>query len=151
MPTLEDRVARLEAIEDIKQLKARYTAYGDKLLPLDDVHTIFTPDAVWDGGAAGRHEGRDAIAAYFRRQVPNMLFSAHLLANPIIAIDGDRARAQWWSITPATRLRDGKQQAYWMLGAYDDRMVRQDGRWLFQVVNFKISFVAPHAAGWAES
>jgi hypothetical protein len=151
MTTLEDRIARLEAIEDIRQLKARYCAYGDRLIPLDDVHTIFTADAVWDGGKAGRHEGRDAIVAYFQQQVPAMLFSAHLLANPIIEVQGGTARAQWWSITPATRLRDGKQQAYWMLGSYDDLLVRQDGRWLFSAVNFRISFVAPHATGWAES
>jgi len=151
MPTLEERVARLEAIEEIKQLKAHYTAYGDRLLPLDEVHTLFTPDVVWDGGRAGRYEGREAVVAYFRKQVPTMQFSAHLLANPIIEVAGDSARAQWWSITPATRLRDGKQQAYWMLGSYDDRMVKQGGRWLFQAVNFNIRFVAPHADGWAES
>jgi hypothetical protein len=67
-------------------------------------------------------------------------FSAHLLANPIIEVQAGTAQAQWWSITPATRLRDGKQQAYWMLGSYDDRLVRQDGRWLFSAVNFRISF-----------
>ncbi len=149
MATLEERITRLEAIEDIRQLKARYCAYGDRLIPLDDLHTIFTPDAVWDSGVS-RHDGRDAIVAYFHKQVPNMLFSAHLLANPIIEVQGATARAQWWSLTPATRLRDGKQQAYWMLGAYDDRLVQQGGRWLFQTVNFRISFVAPHASGWAE-
>ena len=74
MTTLEDWIFRLEAIEDIRQLKARSCAYGDRLIPLDDGHTIFTADAVWDGGKVGRHEGRDAIVACFHQQVPVMLF-----------------------------------------------------------------------------
>jgi len=55
MTTREDRIARLEAIEDIRQLKARSCACGDRLIPLDDVHTIFTADAVW-AGTAQAHE-----------------------------------------------------------------------------------------------
>jgi len=150
MSTLEQRIARLEAIEEIKQLKARYCAVGDA--PFDDraISALFTPDAVWDGGRFGRHEGIAAILAIFKRTKDVAVFSAHLIANPIIAVDGDRATGQWWILCPGTRVQDGGKHAYWMLVRYHDVYVRRDGRWLIREVNADFKFVALHRDGWAD-
>ena len=61
MASLEERLARLEAIEEIKALKARYCALCDADYDPDGLAALFLPDAVWDGGPFGRHEGQEAM------------------------------------------------------------------------------------------
>ena len=57
---LETRLARLEAVEEIRVLKARYAAVCDTGYDPDGMTPLFTTDAVWDGGDRfGRHEGID--------------------------------------------------------------------------------------------
>ena len=60
--TLEQQVARLAAIEDIKQMKARYCHYADHGYDPDGLASLFVEDAHWDGGSsastrAGRPSG----------------------------------------------------------------------------------------------
>ncbi len=150
MPTLEERITRLEAIEEIKQLKARYCAVGDAPLDGDSIAALFTADAVWDGGRHGRHEGIPAILAIFKRTKEIAVFSAHLITNPIIDVAGDQATGQWWILCPGTRLQDGGKHAYWMLVRYDDTYVRRNGRWLIKSIKADFKFVALHRDGWAE-
>jgi hypothetical protein len=65
MTDLESRLARLEDREQLRELKHRYPALCDADYYADGLAELFTPDAVWDGGAMGRHEGREAIRAFF--------------------------------------------------------------------------------------
>ena len=59
---LEARIRRLEDIEALKQLKARYCDRCDDNYDADGIAQLFTEDAVWDGGqtfgvARGRGDG----------------------------------------------------------------------------------------------
>ena len=60
---LEDlarRVQVLEDIEAIKKLKARYCAYCDNNYDADGLASLFTEDAIWDGGERlGRSVGQE--------------------------------------------------------------------------------------------
>ena len=47
---LEARLRRLEDIEALKQLKAQYCAACDDGYDADRLASLFTEDAVWDGG-----------------------------------------------------------------------------------------------------
>lgn len=149
MASLEERVARLEAIEDIKKLKARYCAYCDDGYDPAGIISLFVQDGVWDGGRFGRYVGHREIADYFARMSETVTFSAHLITNPIIEVDGGRAHGKWWITAPATRLRDGRKEAYWMMAEYDDTYVQVEGRWLYQELKADLKFVAPHDEGWA--
>ena len=64
LEALERRIRRLEDLEAIKQLKARYAAYCDANYDADALADLFTSDAVWDGGMLGRSEGREAIRQF---------------------------------------------------------------------------------------
>ena len=58
MATLEERIQRLEDIEAIKNLKARYAAVCDDKYNPEEAIKLFTEDAVWDGGEDfGVHKG----------------------------------------------------------------------------------------------
>lgn len=150
--TLEEQVARLCAVEDIKQLKARYCAYCDAQYDPAGLASLFVEDAVWDGGAEfGRHVGRQAIHDFFKSISGNILFAAHLVLNPIITVQGKTATGQWRLIMPCTAQdAAGKPEARWLLSAYDERYVEHEGRWMFQALTVTTQFFAAHATGWAE-
>ena len=150
--TLEQRVTRLEAIEEIKRLKARYCAYCDDQYDPEGIAGLFTEDGTWDGESFGRHVGRDAIRAFFQRASGEIIFAAHLVLNPIIDItDAAHATGKWRLIMPATVRVDGKNEARWLVGAYDETYVAVDRAWLFQRLNFHINLYTPHLGTWAES
>src|SRR5581483_9614760 len=109
---LEQRIARLEAIEEIKRLKARYCAYCDDGYDPDGIAGLFTEAGIWDGESFGRHVGRAEIRAFFARASGDITFAAHLVLNPIIDIaDATHARGKWRLIMPATVRIDGRSVA----------------------------------------
>lgn len=150
--TLEQRVARLEAMEEVKRLKARYCAYCDDQYDPDGIAGLFAEDGTWDGESFGRYVGREAIRTFFRRASGEITFAAHLVLNPIIDItDAAHATGKWRLIMPATVRIDGKSEARWLVGAYDERYVFVSGVWLFQTLKFHINFYTPHLGTWAET
>lgn len=150
--TLERRLTRLEAIEEIKRLKARYCAYCDDRYDPDGIAGLFTEDGTWDGESFGRHVGRDAIRSFFQRASGEITFAAHLVLNPIISItDAGHAVGKWRLIMPATVRVDGMSEARWLVGAYDEHYAVVGGSWLFKTLKFHINFYTPHLGTWAES
>jgi hypothetical protein len=153
MPTsVEERLARLEAIEEIKALKARYCALCDAEYDPDGIAALFLPDGVWDGGPTfGCYTGRDAIRAHFRGISGSIRFAAHLVLNPIIEVrSADTANGKWRLIMPCTVARDdGTPEARWLLSAYDEDYARYEGSWKFRSLHLTVNFYAPHLAGWA--
>ena len=151
MSTIEERLDRLESIEEIRQLKATYC------LCCDDDHNgpasaaLFTADGVWESDKFGRFEGPEAICGYFEATKARIPFAAHLLMNPIITITGpDTAVGRWRLLMPFTYTGSGKAEAYWLTTSYTDRFARVGGRWLFCELKVKTEIFAPHLAGWVE-
>lgn len=143
---LAARIQRLEDVEAIKRLKARYCLYVDTGEP-DKVADLFTADAVWDGGVVGRYEGREAIRA-FMRDLPKFLsFALHHVMNPLIEVDGDQASGHWYLIEPCTLAKT--DQAVWGTATYQDRYRREDGAWRFAAVTLRPEFWTPYDQGWA--
>lgn len=152
-PTLQQRVARLEAIEAIKHLKARYCAYCDDRYDPDGIASLFTEDGIWDGELFGRYIGRGAIRDFFQRASSDITFAAHLVMNPMIEITGPgQAIGKWRLIMPATvRLDDGRSEARWLVNSYDEQYITVDGVWKFQTMKIHVNFYTPHLGTWAET
>jgi hypothetical protein len=149
---LLQRLARLEAIEEIYRLKSQYCAYADDNFNPDGIASLFTEDAVWDGETFGRYVGREAIRRHFKEDAGDFVFCAHLAMNPIIDIDGpDSARGKWRLIMPATMLANGEKEARWYLCGYDEEYKRVGGKWLFKSIKCHTNFFSPHRTAWAET
>jgi len=149
--SLEQRVARLESMEQIRALKAVYCDLCDRGYDPDGLSALFTEDAVWDGGPFGRHEGRQAIHDFFKGVSHSLVFAAHLVTNPIIAFqDDDTAHGKWRLWEPATVNEDGKLVSKILLAAYEDVYVKVDGRWLVKSLKLHLNFLAPLSDGWAD-
>jgi ketosteroid isomerase-like protein len=148
MKTLEERLRTLEDLEEIRTLKARYAAACDDNYNADAIAALFTEDAVWDGGALGRADGRAAIRRFFSRATEYFPFAIHNVMNPMIEIEGDRASGQWYLLQPATMAKDN--QAVWLAAVYHDEYVRVEGGWRFKRLKVESHFLTPYEQGWAK-
>ena len=156
---LEHRLAAVEDVQAIQNLKSHYGQLADSRYDrngvvgpneLDriarDISSLFSEDAVWDGGAGlGVCRGRQAIYERFRE--PTLKFSWHYFVKPRIHVDGDHASATWDILAPCTSRDD---RSLWMAGCEEDEYVRQDGVWLHSSMQLRVVFMAPHDRGWAK-
>ena len=145
--SLEARIRRLEDLEEIRRLKYRYAAFCDDHFDADGIAGLFVADGIWEG-AGMLHAGREAIRRFWQPVDPP--FASHLMTNPVITIDGDRANGKWWMIGPMSRLEEGQRVAYWQLATYDDDFVRTPDGWRFRHLRVDLKFRARHSDGWAE-
>ena len=127
--TLEGRIDRLEQIEALKQLKYRYCAAVDANYDAAAIAAMFTEDGIWDGADLGYLAGREAVYQGFLEPNATVEWMTHTVLNPIIEIDGDTARCQWYMWLPKI-LKDGSKS--FQGGAHIDRCRRIGGRWFFE-------------------
>ncbi|MCL4368565.1 MAG: nuclear transport factor 2 family protein [Actinobacteria bacterium] len=148
LESLMKRVQRLEDLEAIKKLKARYAAACDDCYNPNEMRKIFTEDAVWDGGEDfGVHQGREAIAKFFSEVSRDIEFAIHYFVQPTIEIDedGGSARARWYLLMAAT-MKGGK--AVWQAALELDQYRKVNGEWLQTEMILKNFFITPYEEGW---
>ncbi len=146
---LEKRLRLLEDIEEISKLKARYCNYVDggwdrPTHDYDGVASIFTEDGVWEAVPTIHVETRQGIRDYFKR-AQNIPLAFHRITNPIIEVDGDKAKGNWHVLVALTQ-PNGK--AVWIGGIYNDDFVRTPEGWKFQKLSFTFAFHVPYEKGW---
>ena len=144
------RLQRLEDIESITQLKARYCAFCDEHYDPQGIASLFTDDGIWDGGNLGRADGHAAIVKFFERAPSAFSFAIHNVMNPIIEIDGDRATGRWYLLQPLIRRNRDGEEAMWLAGRYEDEYVRIGREWKFKRLKFVTRFLASYEDGWAK-
>jgi hypothetical protein len=99
--TLTQRVQRLEDIEAIKDVTARYATavskgWNGKTLDLEAIPSIFTTDVHWESKSMGiTADGVDAIVADLPESTAMVQLSMHSFVNPVITIDADTAAGNW--------------------------------------------------------
>ena len=150
--TLEQRIGRLEAHNEICALMADYLSVADKGYDPDDITAMFVEDGTWEGDGFGRHEGRQAIWTFFSGLSGSLVFAAHFVTNPAITfIADDRARGRWRLFEPATVNNEGTLESNLLVAAYDNEFVKTGQGWMFQSVHVHVNFFEPIAKGWAHS
>jgi uncharacterized protein (TIGR02246 family) len=127
--TIEARLRRLEDLEEIRQLFVDYGHYLD-FGDVEGYASLFAREGELMLGPVGRAKGPEAILELAKKMQAGMGGrSYHLVANPIINLDGDRATSDvmWAVIVPDD---DGKARLS-MSGRHKDELIREDGRWRF--------------------
>jgi len=140
LATLEGRITRLEDIEAIKQLKARYCEICDDMHNPNRINGLFVEDAIWESPDFGKAVGHAEIRALFSKFQTMFSFSQHNITNPIIEVSGDRATGIWYIQGPWTHA-DGDREI-WMTARYDDDYVRIDNEWKYQHLRASVRMVA---------
>jgi len=127
---------RLRAVEDILEIQRLLLDYGVHLDARDlrAYSQCFCEDGEWTG-ATGGAVGPAAIQAMLEANLPGNPPAPgettwHLMANPIVDVDGDRATARvMWVLL---RRDAGDRPGIAVTGHYEDVLAREDGRWRFK-------------------
>jgi hypothetical protein len=147
MTELEKRMTRMEDIEAIKQLKARYCAICDDDHNPDHITTVFVEDGIWEAAEFGKGQGHTAIRELFQGFQKMISFSQHMVMNPIIKVDGDRATGTWYFFGPFT-FREAT--ARWQAIRYEDDYIKVDGEWKYQHLRAQVRMSADYETSWAK-
>ncbi len=137
---LEKRITRIEDIEAIKQLKARYCEICDDDHNPDRVASVFAEDGIWESDDFGVARGHEEIRELFRGFRKLFNFSQHNITNPIIEVDGHRATGVWYIMGPWTFSENNDEK--WMALRYDDDYVKIDGVWKYQHLRVALRMTA---------
>jgi ketosteroid isomerase-like protein len=129
---LEKRLGRLEDAEQIRRLTQEYRHHLDRL-DLDAYGTLFADEGEWLGGT-GYGKTPAGITAMLRERLPRRTSDRpsawHLVTEPEISLDGDRATG---TVTWAWVGRGGTDTPVMrLLGHYQDSYVRERGRWRYR-------------------
>ena len=129
----EELLARLRRLEDLEAIRQVFVDYGHHLDrgDLDAYTALFAEDGELLLGPMGRARGRAEIRELMGRATASSVGrSWHLITNPIIELDGDRATAEvMWTVVGRA---EDERAVLSMLGRHRDVLVRRDGRWQFQ-------------------
>jgi uncharacterized protein (TIGR02246 family) len=132
---LASLAARVRVLEDREEIRALILAYGQAHDHRDyrAFANLFASNGEWIGGL-GSANGPEAIFALMDKSIghnplPNGSGTFHVMTNEQIEIEGDVASSttKWLYITPGDD--DSPKLTY--LGHYDDRFIRENGRWRF--------------------
>ena len=145
---LNKRITRLEDIEAIKQLKARYCEICDDNHNPDRITSVFSEDAIWEGRGIGKAEGHAAIRELFAGFQKMMTFTQHMVVNPVIEIDGENAKGTWYFFGPFTFVEGN--QAKWQAARYHEDYQKVNGAWKIKHLRVKgPGMSADYEKGWA--
>ncbi|SDS08570.1 nuclear transport factor 2 family protein [Pseudomonas oryzae] len=137
---LEARIARLEALEDIRRLKHRYLNACD-LKEVEVIRDCFAAGEILiDYGPIGTFRERDSFVAVYRELAcqPRVI-DLHHGANPEIDLLGDDEAVGRWALCYCNL--DAETGATRKLGGfYQDRYRRVDGQWRIVATAFRGHF-----------
>jgi ketosteroid isomerase-like protein len=127
--SIEARLRRVEDLAAIHQLFIDYGAHLDTQ-DFDAYASLFAEDAEILLGPIGRAKGRENIKALMEKTTGrNAGASFHLIGNPQVSLDGDRASSRVaWAVVAGN---ESGQPYLSLFGHHKDQLIRQDGRWYF--------------------
>ena len=130
---LEARIRNLEDRVELGDLIARYGRYVDDR-DYEALGTLYSHDAVFDT-VGGPKTGHQAVLDYYRERLALFGPTYHYPHTQEITFTS-ADQAEGLVCAHAELAIDG--EAVWVAIRYDDRYVREDGRWLFRerAVNF---------------
>lgn len=138
-----ERLQRIEDERAIERLKQDYADACDRNYDLDRLSAVFTPNALWSSNGYGDFTGHAQIRTFFAGMATQVVEAMHYISSPRIDIDagGQRARAQFYllCLCRSRHPKDAQRiDPVVIVGRYDDRLVKVDGRWLFESMRVEV-------------
>jgi bile-acid 7alpha-dehydratase len=125
---LEKRIRRLEDIEAIKDLKARYWYYIEHKM-WDDLPDLFTEDVI-------DYMGENKIGCQGKKEVVKHLVdlltpgrNVHQGHSPIIEFTSDTTAIGKWALNDYNEFDPKAITGFEGWGSYDDEYVKVEGKW----------------------
>jgi ketosteroid isomerase-like protein len=140
MMTLEELEKRVSTLEDLEAIRDLHHEYVFRLnnRQWDDIVDCFVDDATANIGAHGLRRGKAEITALFKERIARMNTGkgrdAHMVAQPVISIEGDKAQGHWLMYIFITDPATGN--ARMTPGRHDCEYVKVNGKWKFKSVKY---------------
>ncbi len=137
----------LEAIELIKQLKARYFRFLDTR-NLEGLQTVFTSDATASfigGDYDFQLTGWEQLEAFYKKSFTGQNFGMHNGHHPEICVDGDTATGIWYLQDIFVSLEHNMT----IMGSalYEDEYRLEDGQWRIAQTGYERLWEEHHKRG----
>jgi hypothetical protein len=164
MATLEELQARIQRLDDIKQVERLQKIYGyyldygewQKIVDLfaDDGPSVEEADR-------GAYRGKESVRRYYidllgnglrprRRGLLSVLFQLQGVVS--LEPGGRAARGRWYGMgmeaKPVASLHDGELRQTWINGIYENEYVKEGGLWKIKKLHFYLTFRTPFEDGW---
>jgi hypothetical protein len=145
--SLEERIQRLEAIEEIQQLHMHYVNIYSGF-EKGEIGSLFAKDGICAAFPGEPIKGREAIAKLYARVThadgskggvdhsKNGVFAVH----PMITVEGGKAKATWMFLNLVSH-EATNQMLFFVQGVYDAEYVKEDGKWLFSFLKWTARIV----------
>ena len=144
--TLEEIEKRLRAVEDTEEIKRLHYHYVNCITfsRWDEAIDCFAQNAVADLERSGVTKGKANIAKLFKGGISkgHGQGEGSILIHPIITVDEDRAKGNWFIYfmytDPVT-----KKATDWVAGEYNMEYVREDGKWKIGFMKWRVRLGPP--------
>ena len=144
--TLEERIQRLEDIEEIKQLQVHYIN-SLILADFDACLECFSEGGVIDIHA-GLAKGKEAIKKLYDDEIQYVHIGEEGLIeiHPIIKVDGDKATGSWImyvqyalprKLDPIPSILSSPDAPDWLQGFHDMEYIRENGKWKISYLKWR--------------
>ena len=137
---LEEVEKRLKVLEDIEEIKSMHNEYVFRLVnrEWDAMAECFAENATADIGRHGLRKGKKEIARLFSEVIARINVGrgrdAHFVTQPVITVDGDKARGHWMLYIVISDKETGFARL--SQGRYDVEYVREGGKWIFSALKY---------------
>jgi hypothetical protein len=165
MATWEDLQARVQRLEDIKQiehLQKIYGYYGDYFEWQKIVDLFADEDASVEEADRGVYKGKEGIRRYYidllgnggqkprRPGLLSIIFQLQGVVN--VEPDGLHAWGRWYGMgmeaKPIASINEGELHQTWINGVYENEYVKENCQWKIKKLHFSLTFRTPYEVGW---
>jgi ketosteroid isomerase-like protein len=133
--SLEDMQKRLQALEDLEAIRQMHCEYMSCLdeIRFADALDFFMDDAEVEVRNSGVMKGRENYSKIYlgTLAVRKERHDAHLVAQPVVTVDGDTAHGHW-----IVYMLFSVPQIDWIQGRHDCEYRKVDGVWKFSKLKF---------------
>jgi hypothetical protein len=143
--TLEELKKRIQALEDIEEIKQLHREYVFWLTneQWEEMIDLFAEDAIVDIRIYGPKMGKAEITKLFRevitnaKVIPKTPKGGHMLVQPVITIDGDKAKGHWMMDRFFDDITKSNGPILKLLkGRYDCKYEKVKGKWKFSYLKW---------------
>ena len=151
---LEQRIQRLEDIKQVERLQRLYGYYFDNRM-FQEVIDLFSENTesveVTDRGVFLGKEGvKRMYGIMIGRDIPDWIFFQVMQAQGVIEVDPDglTARGRWYTPSFEARPFGGTLKQTWQFGVYDNKYVKENGKWLFKKLHWNLTYWTSFESGF---
>lgn len=142
MITLEELAKKVQAIEDLEEIKKLHHDYIFLLCDkqYEKMLDFFTNDAQVQINTPHACNGKEEIAKHFREVLANRggKKGGSILTMPVITVDGDTAKGCWTmhKLFDDCDVPEIIAPSKWLQGKYECEYVKRDGKWKFSYMRY---------------